>query len=191
MTAPFRTLRRFLRSERGSFTVETVVIFPLLVWAYTAMFVFWDAFKTQNVNLKATYTIADMVSREQAQICDDYMLGARSIYSFLSPGRANHQLRVTSVRQVRDSDDNVAWEFWSYATPGMQPYTEYDQFESIVPIMADFDSILIVSTATDWTPIFNAGLPAMTLSETVVTSPRFSPQIELCASAGATTGTGS
>jgi hypothetical protein len=29
------------------------------------MFVFWDAFKTQNVNLKATYTIADMISREQ------------------------------------------------------------------------------------------------------------------------------
>jgi hypothetical protein len=191
MTAPFRTLRRFLRSERGSFTVETVVIFPLLVWAYTAMFVFWDAFKTQNVNLKATYTIADMISREQEQICDDYMLGARSIYAFLSPGRENHQIRVTNVRQIRDSDDNVAWEFWSYATPGLQPYTEYDQFESIVPIMADFDSILIVTTATDWTPIFNAGLPAMTLSETVVTSPRFSPQIELCPSAGATTGTGS
>jgi hypothetical protein len=184
-------ISRFLRSERGSFTVEAVIIFPLLVWAYTAMFVFWDAFKTQNINLKATYTIADMISREQEQLCDNYIAGANSIYAFLSPGQENHKLRVTSVRQIRDEDDNPEWEFWSYATPGMQPYTSFSQFESIVPIMADFDSVVIVSTASDWTPIFNAGLPAMTLSETVVTSPRFSPQIELCPSAGAVTGTGS
>jgi Flp pilus assembly protein TadG len=95
---------RFLRSERGSFTVEAVVIFPLLVWAYTAMFVFWDAFKTQNINLKATYTIADMISREQEQICTDYIEGARSIYAFLNAGDSNHQVRVTNVRQIPDPD---------------------------------------------------------------------------------------
>jgi hypothetical protein len=47
--------------------------------------------------------------------------------------------------------------------------------------MGDFDSVIIVTTATDWAPIFNAGLSAMTLSETVVTSPRFSPKIDICA----------
>jgi hypothetical protein len=83
-----------------------VVIFPLLVWAYTAMFVFWDAFKTQNINLKATYTIADMISREQEEICDDYIEGARSIYAFLNAGDANHQVRVTNVQQVPDADGN-------------------------------------------------------------------------------------
>jgi Flp pilus assembly protein TadG len=182
--------RRFLRSERGSFTVEAVVIFPLLVWAYTAMFVFWDAFKTQNINLKATYTIADMISREQELICNSYIEGARSIYAFLSPGDTNHQIRVTSVRQLRDEDDNVEWEFWSFATSGMVPYTELDQFQDIMPMMADFDSLLIVNTATDWTPSFNAGLSAMTLSETVVTSPRFQSHIEICPAAAAFTGSG-
>jgi hypothetical protein len=182
--------RRFLRSEGGSFTVEAVVIFPLLVWAYTAMFVFWDAFKTQNINLKATYTIADMISREQEQICDSYIEGARSIYAFLNAGDSNHEVRVTSVRQVRNSAGNREWEFWSFATDGMQPYTEVNQFRSIVPMMADFDSVIIVSTATDWEPIFNTGLPAMTLSETVVTSPRFSPQIQICPAALASTGRG-
>jgi hypothetical protein len=154
------------------------------------MFVFWDAFKTQNINLKASYTIADMISREQEMICDAYIDGARSIYAFLSPGDTNHQVRVTSVRQVRDEDDNLEWEFWSFATDGMLPYTDLDQFQDMLPMMADFDSLLIVNTATDWTPIFNAGLSAMTLSETVVTSPRFSPQIEICPTAGAVTGSG-
>jgi hypothetical protein len=50
-------------------------------------------------------------------------------------------------------------------------------------MMANYDSVIIVSTATDWAPIFNAGLSAMTLSETVVTSPRFAPQIQICPSA--------
>ena len=191
MTHHSGILRRFLRSERGSFTVEAVVVFPLLVWAYTAMFVFWDAYKTQNVNLKATYTIADMISREQEFICDGYINGARGIYAFLTPGDANHRLRITSVRQVRNASDEVEWEFWSYATAGMLPYTDLSQFQSIMPVMADFDSLVIVSTATDWTPIFNVGLPAMTLSETVVTSPRFSAPIQICPEAAVVTGSGS
>ncbi len=183
MTLRPTSLVRFLRNERGSFTVEAVVIFPLLVWAYTAMFVFWDAFKTQNINLKATYTIADMLSREQEVICTGYVQGARSIYAFLAAGDANHQLRVTSVRQVPDANGDPSYEFWSYATEGLSPYTQSTQFAPIVPIMANYDSVIIVTAATDWSPLFNVGLPAMTLSETVVTSPRYSPQLQICPAA--------
>ena len=182
MTFPMTHLKRFLHSERGTFTVEAVVIFPLLVWAYTAMFVFWDAFKTQNINLKATYTIADMISREQEEVCTSYFDGARSIYAFLNSGDSNHRLRVTSVRRIATPGGGTTptYEFWSYATTGLSPYTSSAQFASIVPMMAVFDSVIIVTTATDWQPVFNAGLGAMTLSETVVTSPRFAPQIQVC-----------
>jgi hypothetical protein len=146
------------------------------------MFVFWDAFKTQNINLKATYTIADMISREQEELCTTYFDGARSIYASLNAGDANHRLRVTSVRRIANPNGGTtpAYEFWSYATTGLQPYTSTAQFLSIVPTMAVFDSVIIVTTATDWEPVFNAGLGAMTLSETVVTSPRFTPQITVC-----------
>lgn len=183
MTERPNALRRFLGNEKGSFTVEAVVIFPILVWAYTAMFVFWDAFRTQNVNLKATYTIADMISREQEPICTGYLQGARSIYAFLNSGHANHQLRVSNVRLVPDADNNPTYEFWSYATEGFVPYTDVLQFQHIIPVMALYDSVIIVSTATDWRPLFNAGLEPMRLTETVVTSPRFAPQIQICPAA--------
>jgi hypothetical protein len=92
---------------------------------------------------------------------------------------------VTNVQQVPASGGATgpAYAFWSYATEGLEPYTSSAQFESIVPIMADFDSVIIVTTSTDWEPVFNAGLGAMTLSETVVTSPRFAPQIQVCSDA--------
>jgi Flp pilus assembly protein TadG len=183
MTFVTTHFRHFLRSERGTFTVEAVVIFPLLVWAYTAMFVFWDAFKTQNINLKATYTIADMISREQEELCTSYFEGARTIYAFLNAGDANHRIRVTNVRRIATPGGGTTptYQFWSYASAGLNPYTSSAQFASIVPMMAVFDSVIIVTTATDWEPLFNAGLGAMTLSETVVTSPRFAPQINVCA----------
>lgn len=177
-------VQRFLRSERGSFTVEAVVVFPLLVWAYTAMFVFWDAFKTENINLKATYTIADMISREQEEICTDYIAGANSIYAFLNSGDSNHRLRVTAARQIPDDngDGEPEYEFWSipYPANGLPAYTNVSEFKPLLPIMADYDSVIIVTAATDWEPVFNAGLSARTLSETVVTSPRFAPRIDVC-----------
>lgn len=178
MSTLMAALRRFRRSETGSFTAEFVVIFPLLVWSYTAMFVFWDAFKTQNVNLKATYAIADMISREQRTIDTAYIDGARSVYAVLSSGTDNARIRVSVVRNRLQPDGTTALSLeWSTATPGAQPYTHISQVQDIIPILAANDSVVVVSTFTDWQPLFTAGLSAMTLSETVVTSPRFMPQI--------------
>ena len=43
-----RRLARFSSDQTGSTTVEAVLILPLLLWAYVAMFVYFDAFKIQN-----------------------------------------------------------------------------------------------------------------------------------------------
>jgi Flp pilus assembly protein TadG len=174
-----RAVRRFRESETGTFTAEAVVIFPLLVWSYTAMFVFWDAFKTQNVNLKATYTIADMISREQRTIDQSYLDGARAIYAFLSTGNENHRIRVSVVRNRVDEFGEAALSLeWSQVSgEGVANYTDIDQVSSIIPMLAANDSVIVVTTFTDWRPVFNAGLSPMTLTETSVTAPRFMPQI--------------
>ena len=57
-------LTRFRRDERGSVIAEMVITLPMLIWAYMAMYVYWDAFRMINSVQKASYTISDMVSRE-------------------------------------------------------------------------------------------------------------------------------
>ena len=47
-------VRTFLTDGRGSLSVEAALIFPMLVWGFAAMYVYWDAFKTQNNNLKGS-----------------------------------------------------------------------------------------------------------------------------------------
>jgi Flp pilus assembly protein TadG len=175
-----RAVRRFRQSEVGSFTAEAVVIFPLLVWSYTAMFVFWDAFKTQNINLKASYTIADMISREQRMIDQAYLDGARSIYAVLSTGNENHRLRVSVVRNRVDALGNAALSLeWSQVSgEDVTSYTDISQVADIIPMLAENDTVIVVTTFTDWQPVFNVGLRPMTLTETSVTAPRFLPQIQ-------------
>ena len=185
MRNPVRN-RSFFRSELGTVTVETVVIFPLLVWAYTAMFVFWDAFKTENINLKSAYTIADMISREQRMIDDTYIEGARTIYRFLNAGNDNQQVRVSVVSLRVDALGNEVHELeWSYGTEGLACYTDVALLEPRIPIMAPGDQVIVVDTAADWEPVFNVGLPARQMRETVVTSPRFVPRV-LCSGAACT-----
>uniref|UniRef100_UPI0039B5EE2A TadE/TadG family type IV pilus assembly protein n=1 Tax=Silicimonas sp. MF1-12-2 TaxID=3384793 RepID=UPI0039B5EE2A len=79
-----RMYKYFRRSEDGSLSIETVFALPMLVWAITATFVFWDAFKTLNVSQKATYTVADMLSRETQAINADYLTGMHELFDYLS-----------------------------------------------------------------------------------------------------------
>ena len=63
----FNFTKRFSTNEDGGLSIEAVLAIPLLVWALTATIVFYDAFKTPHISQKATYTIADMLSHEEAE----------------------------------------------------------------------------------------------------------------------------
>lgn len=173
-----KPIARFRRAETGALSVEAVIIFPLLVWVYTAMFVFWDAYKTENINLKSAYTVADMISREQRPIDAAYLAGARTIFEFLNPGDTNQQLRVSVVSMNVDSDGNQFLQLvWSQGTEGLPGHGSLIQIQDRIPMMAPGDQVIVVDTTTDWTPLFNVGLQARTFAQTVVTSPRFVPQV--------------
>ena len=51
----FSRLKAFGRNDAGSVSVEAVIMFPILLWAFAAMFVFWDAFKMQNILINFFY----------------------------------------------------------------------------------------------------------------------------------------
>ena len=78
------TLRKNLADERGSFSVEAILMFPLLVWAFMAMYVFFEGLRESNINLKATYTISDLLSRETDEINMNYLNGINEVYAWLS-----------------------------------------------------------------------------------------------------------
>lgn len=176
-----RWLKHFQRDETGALSVETVVVFPILLWALGATFVFWDAYKTRNINLKATYTVADMISREVDAITPAYVDGMNDVFRFLTSGDHDNDLRVTVVKMglAEDGETPQYKLVWSHSTDAaMPPVDDITTIEAKLPMLAIGDQLIVVESKMYWEPIFRIGLDARQLNQFVFASPRFVPQVK-------------
>lgn len=166
-------LKRHRSEEDGALTPEALVFMMLLIWAYTAMFVFWDAYKTENLVVKATYTVADMISR-QTDIDNAFVEGANSIFGFLSGSDPTNELRVTLITMRLDPQGNPVPDLdCSYATgTSWAAISDLDMIDEWIPITAVGDQLIVVEGLSEWQPTFEVGLPGRNLYEIVVTKSR-------------------
>ncbi|MEM6385098.1 MAG: hypothetical protein AAF718_02560 [Pseudomonadota bacterium] len=184
-------IQRALRDERGSFSVEAILMFPLLIWAYFGMYAFFEGFREGNINLKATYTIADVLSRETEEINMTYLNNMNTIYEWLSLTDDSTQMRVSVV--IWNEDEQKHELYWSRGVNGKDDMEEVLVPYNItphVPIMADQASAIVVETWVDYKPIMlptrDSGifeLLGLGWSDTevynlVVVSPRFVDQLK-------------
>ncbi|MBS8228884.1 TadE/TadG family type IV pilus assembly protein [Vannielia litorea] len=180
-------LATFAQDARGSLSVEAALILPLLCWFYVASFVWFDAFRTQNANLKASYTLADMLSRETDPITETYLKGLNTVYDYLTTTRHPTYIRVTTVKCTNDCDQEsrTLQVDWSYATQGRTKHTNgtITGFKDKIPLMPQGDTVILLETFMAYEPLFNAGIPAKSFENYIVTRPRFAPQL-LYAGAG-------
>ena len=161
------------RNESGSFSVEAVLMFPMLVWAFVAMFVFFEGLRESNINLKATYTISDLLSRETDLIDDDYLVGMNNVYAWLTRSQNPVSLRVTAVRYDAGSDSHIRMWSEGVGQVGLTQEQVDTHVTPNVPIMADASWAVIVETWGTYTPIMDIGLAETDIYNFVVTSPRF------------------
>lgn len=170
-------LRLFAGDARGSLSVETAMIYPLLIFAYIATFVFFDAFRSQNVNLKAAYTISDMLSRQTEEVDMDYLNGLNKVFDYLTVSNTETWIRV-SVINWSDDENKYRLE-WSQATSGKASLVQADitDMADQIPVMADGDTLILMQTAMAYEPIFDVGLAARWYENLVLTRPRFAPRL--------------
>ena len=185
---PFgRALRRFARRSDGTLSVEAIMVFPLLAWAYMGMYFFFDAYRQQNINLKAAYTVSDMLSREVDVIGWNDIEGLNRVLDFLTMSAEPTQVRVSVVYWDEDTDRHVL--VWSKGTRGKLDLTQTQveaEYAERIPILADSDTAILVETWAYYEPTVNIGLPSVTYDNFIVTSPRFAPQLcyEVCGELG-------
>lgn len=179
----FKAFKQSARDERGSISVEAILMFPMLAWAFMAMFVFFEGLRESNITLKATYTVADLLSREadpDDPLTEDDLVGMNAIYAWLTRSTEPVQLRVTVVRYDEASNTHIA--LWSRGVNGKQDLIQTDIASVVtphVPIMADATNAIIVETWAEYHPVVNMGLTETDLYNIVVTSPRFAGQLML------------
>lgn len=183
-----RLLRRFRRETNGNISVEFVIYLPLLLGMFASVYTFFDAFRRDSVNLKAAYTISDLISRETSAINDDYLDSMYEMTKLLIRQDSQLGLRVSVIRW--DQDDASYYVDWSEVR-GTSDITWTDGTINTVadklPAMPDQERVILVETFNEMEPAFNVGLPTLELDNFVFTRPRFAP---LVAFEGSATGGG-
>ncbi len=170
-------LNPFIKETQASLSIEAVLIIPILLWAFLAMYVFFDGYRTQNLNLKASYAIGDLLSREVDPVGPDYIDGLDSIFRYLAHNPEGVWIRVSLVKW--NADDSLYELVWSYNTKSdadAQPLAP-ESVKNKLPIMEDQDTIIVVETHADFTPQFNVSLSDVSLDNFIVTSPRFTSTV--------------
>ena len=178
--SPLNRLYHRLRAEDGSVSIEAILMFPLLIWAWIAMYTFFEGLRENNINLKASYTIGDLLSRETSTIDMDYLNGMTGVFAWLTRTQAPVQMRVTVVRW--NEDDQRHDLVWSRGLQGQTDLTQAGVTAALtpsIPILADADTAIVVETWADFEPIVEIGLKDTTIYNLVVTPPRFSDQLVL------------
>lgn len=184
-TPLMRPFRRFFGDERGAILAETVIVLPVLFWAYLGGFVYFDAFSTRNTGVRATFTIADLISRQTMTMTPADFEGMNKIFDFVTA--ANRHNRTTHIRVT-----DVYYDFtkdryrvnWSDATRGGTPLTDatINNYADKLPKLSLGDVEIVVETWESYTPAFNIGLSGQEFYNFVVTRPRMSPNIAYDAS---------
>ncbi len=178
----FKTaLARFRRDTDGIMTVEMVITLPFLFWMITTSFELFEVHRYKAARVKATYTVADMLSREMLPVNDAYVDGAKAVYDDVTRDHGENQMRVSVVVYL-SGPDQYAVRWSEVRGPGpMTELTSSDvaQAHSELPILQGGEELIIVESTSDYSPIFKyPGLNnEYTVNTQVFTGIRFAPQL--------------
>ncbi|WP_101068510.1 TadE/TadG family type IV pilus assembly protein [Roseovarius salinarum] len=175
-------LRRFRDDTRGTATMEAAITMPFLAWVMVLMFVFFDVYRFNSIRDKATYTTADMITREMQTIDESYLTNAKTVFDAIAGDGERNQLRFTVIKYDADNDEyTVKWSRVR-GTGDLTPWTDADAEarRDRLPILTDGEEVLLVDSVSRYfTPFEMPGDEILDVETRVFASPRFVPQIVL------------
>jgi Flp pilus assembly protein TadG len=183
----------FAKSERGAAIIEFVIVFPMLIWAFLGIYLFWDVYRGINTAQKASFIVADALSRTSAPLTTNYINGMTDLLAYLAdadPSRGEGvRLRVTSVKwDIANNRHAVDWSYTQDTTllalTNPIPQAIADQ----IPTLTPFETVILVETEVDYVPPFlggdvggprfyTLGIGSRTFDEFIVIRPRFIPKV--------------
>lgn len=168
-------LRRFRDEEDGLVMTEFLILLPLLLWAFMALVVYWDAFRTINAAQKASYAVSDLVSRQGEDIPRSFLTGMEDVMEYLTGTEGRVKMRITSL-QWNETQQRMVLIFSESPHSRMVPLTAAEvnaaNFRAKIPNMAHLDTVVVVETSMAYSPGFNVGIPFTNFENFIVTRPR-------------------
>lgn len=173
-----RYLRGFRDEDEGSIAVETILIIPVLFWAYLSMFAIFDAYRQHAINQKAAYTLSDIVSRETTPLDFSYLRGTREMLAYLTANDVSDVgIRITSVRYDGNKDEYRRDWSRTAGSPRELSGNDVKNLRDRLPIMPHNERVTVVETFVNYNPPFNTGLQEREIHNFVFARPRYAPRV--------------
>lgn len=171
-----RLLTRFLREERAAVAFESVIIFPILVWAWVGTFTFFDAYRVYNTSIKATFTVADLISRQEFDIEVDEMDGYANMLAAMIRDHDGVEMRATEIHRGLDGEYRTVW---SHATGTLARLcgNSLTAIQDRLPTVAPGERFVILESFIDFEPAFNMGVNDLDFENFTVTRPRYAGRV--------------
>lgn len=176
-------LRAFAKDGSAAVAIEAIVLVPILAWCFTASFIFFDAFRTYSSSVKATYAVADVVSRQTSAIFDSDIHGLGMIFEHITRNPNGGDIRVSQIRfQGFDLNGNPVSRYfvdWSVPTGG-QTRLRSSALQEVVgqlPNMVDGERLILVESFVPYRPYLNMGIADFEFENFTVIRPRFAGQV--------------
>lgn len=170
-------LGRFSRDEGGSVSVEFVLMFPVLFWVIMACYTYFDGYRQSAANLKAAFTISDLISRETAGINETYIDSMQRLLNLMTRSQSATKVRISVIRW--DEEDDRYYVDWSRVRGYKVELTNAtigDMAERL-PTMPDEERVILIETSNTYVPPFKVGINEMEMDNFVFTRPRFTNQV--------------
>lgn len=171
----FQALRRFSTEERAALAIEAAIMLPVLVMMYVIGYQYFDQYRREAQMTKASFAVADMLSRRLGIVTPDDLNGLESVYETLTFSNDASFMRFTEVR--RESGELKV--IWSYATDGQPAMTEtrLQGFFNQIPRLDDNERVTLVEAYTYDNPFFNVGLSDRIVPSFVPVSQRYAARL--------------
>ncbi|CUH40749.1 hypothetical protein JSE7799_03484 [Jannaschia seosinensis] len=152
---------RFLSNEDGSMSIEAVLVLPLLCFLFMAGFSYFDGYRRDATMSKATYAVADLLSRRRDVVRPFDLEGLENIYeTMVFSTEEETYMRFTEIERVPDADGGLQIT-WSYATDGQKAMSDraLDLLKGRIPRFDIGKRVLLVQAYTIDQPDFRVFLP--------------------------------
>lgn len=168
--------KNFWSDKSAAVAFEMVIIFPILLWAWIGTFAFFDAYRVYNTSIKATYTVADLLSRQLCVVYDSDLDGMAAMLEAMIRDTDGVEMRATEIIANNDGTYRVMWSYGTgsladYATPNLSP------LEDQLPNMAEHERVVLVESFVDYDPAFDVGLNDLVFENFTLTRPRYADRV--------------
>lgn len=172
-----RLLGHFRRDKSGSAALELMLVIPLFVFVMSLTVTGYGFFKAQARNTKASWAMADAVSRETRSINPAFLDTLEKIHQFVSQ-EESLGFRLTVVDYVPYTKSyRIRWT-QARARDGVTlPSVSIANLQPKLPKLVDFETIIVMQTYLRHAPFSTAGgFATREFVSTSVTRPRNGPQ---------------